>query len=89
MWVVWFFLSYLLLALAIPVGWSLVPLWRRMRQARSVNCPFATTPAVVRLDAWYAVKMHALGERELCVEDCSRWPGNAACGQMCLVEIGQ
>lgn len=86
MWVSYFFVSYLVLALAIPLGWSLVPLWRRMREARCVQCPDAARSAVVRLDPWYAVKMHARGDREFRVRDCSQWPRR--CGQECLVQIG-
>jgi hypothetical protein len=88
MWVTYFFLSYLVLALAIPLCLSLVPLWRRVREARSVSCPDISQLATVRLDPWYAVKMHALGDRELRVKNCSRWPERCACGQECLVQIG-
>jgi hypothetical protein len=88
MWVTYFFLSYLVLALAIPLGWSLVPLWRRAREARCVSCPGVSQTATVRLDPWYAVKMHARGDRELRVKDCSRWPEQCACTQECLVQIG-
>lgn len=87
MFVVYFFLSYLFLAVAIPVGWSLVPLWRRTRRIQKVSCPEIPARAIVRLDPWYAVKMHALGERELRVESCSEWPRNGACGRRCLAEI--
>lgn len=88
MWVTYFFVSYLILALAIPLCLSLVPLWRRMREDRSVRCPGQSKTATVRLDPWYAVKMHALGEQELRVMDCSQWPEQCACGQECLVQIG-
>ena len=87
MWVTYFFVSYLVLALAIPLCWSLVPLWRRAREARSVRCPHVSQAATVLLDPWYAVKMHARGDRELRVKTCSQWPERCACGQDCLVEI--
>jgi hypothetical protein len=88
MWVTWFFVSYLILALAIPLGWSLVPLWRRMHEARRVECPALAGMATVQLDPWFAVKMHARGDRELRVKNCSQWPEQCACGQECLVQIG-
>jgi len=87
MWVTYFFLSYLFLALAIPLCWSLAPLWRRTRQARGVRCPAISKTATIRLDPWHAVKMHALGDRELRVKTCSQWPERRACGRECLVEI--
>ena len=84
--VVYFFLSYLLLALAIPLIWSLVPLWRRAHRARHVDCPEALADAVVRLDAWYAVKSRVLGQDGLRVQDCSRWPCRG-CAQTCVMQI--
>ena len=89
MWVPYFFVSYLLLALAIPLGWSLVPLWRRAAAARCVRCPATAKSVTVRLDAWYAVKMHALGNPEMRVHDCTEWPGRRACGRECLVQISE
>ena len=88
MWVTYFFLSYLVLALAIPLGLALAPLWRKANAARCVRCPEASKSVTVRLDPWYAVKMHALGNRELRVRECTEWPGRGECGRQCLVEIG-
>jgi hypothetical protein len=36
MWVVYCFVSYLALALIIPAGWALVPIWLRAGAARDV-----------------------------------------------------
>jgi hypothetical protein len=88
MWVVYFFISYLVLGLTIPICWSLVPLWRRARRSRRVSCPELSDGAVVQLDPWYAVRMHAVGNPELRVRDCSQWPHRCSCGQECLIEIG-
>jgi hypothetical protein len=88
MWVVYFFVSYLALALAIPLGWSLIPLWRKARQVRQLSCPDAADFATVRLDPWYAVKMHAAGNREFRVLHCSQWPERSACAQACLMQMG-
>ena len=87
MWVVPFFVAYLLLAFSIPAVWALSRVWRRAHVPRNVRCPQLGSPAVVDLDAWYAMKMHALGEQELCVHDCSAWPDHRGCGQECLVQI--
>jgi hypothetical protein len=88
MWVVGFFLSYLILALIIPTSWALVPVWRKARASRHVDCPASSHIAMVDLDPWYAVKMHTLGNQELRIKDCSRWPGQRNCDQACLVQIG-
>lgn len=69
MWVIYFFLSYLILALTIPTCWALVPIWRRARTSRQVTCPAASHTAIVDLDPWYAVRMHALGNQELRVKE--------------------
>jgi hypothetical protein len=87
MWVVPVFVAYLILAFSIPVMWSLARVWRRAHIVRQVQCPEMGNSAVVDLDAWYAVKMHALGNRELCVRNCSRWSEKRGCEQACLVQI--
>jgi hypothetical protein len=88
MWVVFFFLSYLALALIIPTSWALVPVWRKARASRHVDCPAAAHVAMVDLDPWYAVRMRTLGNRELRVLDCSQWPQRRHCNQNCLGQIG-
>ena len=87
MWVVYCFLSYLALALMIPLGWALGRVWTRARQSRDMYCPVSEDAARVKLDPWYAVRMHALGNPELCVKDCSQWPTRHDCRQLCLVHI--
>ena len=87
MWVVWFFLGFLVLALAIPLALSLVPVWRGARPARIVKCPEASKSVTVRLDPWYAVTMHARGNPELRLQDCTEWPQRAGCDQGCLRQI--
>ena len=84
MWPVYFFLSYLVLALLIPICWVLMPVWRRARTARPVDCPDGSCSALVSLDAFYAAKMHALGNRGLRIKSCSEWPQRSACSQQCL-----
>jgi len=87
MWVVYFFLSYLILALAIPLLWSLVRRWRDAALPRCIRCPETAKPVSVRLDPWYAVKMHALGNPEFRLRDCTEWPERSQCGRECLVHI--
>jgi hypothetical protein len=88
MWVVYCFVAYLALALIIPAGWALVPVWLRTRRSRHVYCPAASHTAMVALDPWYAVRMHSLGNPELYVKACSQWPQRRNCGQACLARIG-
>jgi len=88
MWAVYAFICYLVLALLIPVSLALVPVWRKMRIARQVTCPAVGTPSLIALDTWHAVRKHTLGEPELLVRQCSRWPEDAHCGQQCLLQIG-
>ena len=88
MWVTYFFLSYLILALAIPLALSLVPLWRAANASRCLRCPEASKPVTVRLDPWYAVKMRLRGDRELRLRDCTEWPARAHCARQCMEKIG-
>jgi hypothetical protein len=86
MWVVYFVISYFVLALLIPVLVALVPAWRRARISRKVTCPAVGLPATIGCDPWYAVRMHTVGNygRELLVRRCSRWPEQGGCAQECL-----
>ena len=88
MWFIYFFVSYLILALLVPTVWALWPTWRRARIARHVTCPALGAPVLVALDPWYAVRMHTLGDSEVRVKNCARWPECRDCGQECLAHIG-
>jgi len=88
MWVVYLFISYLILALLAPTVWALWPIWRRARTVRQVTCPAFGASALVTVDPWYAVRRHALGNFELRVKNCTHWPECRDCGQDCLAQIG-
>jgi hypothetical protein len=45
-------------------------------------------PVTVRLEPWFAAKMHMLGDRGRRVQDCTEWPGRASCDRGCLVQLG-
>ena len=87
MWAAIPFVVYLALALAIPVVWTLRPVWRKARVSRLVECPESEELARVTLDACYAVKMRALGDTGRRIGVCSRWPEQQGCGQECLRKI--
>ena len=84
MWAVLTVIAYLLLALLIPMVWALGRTWRRTRNSRNVTCPELGALTEISLDSCYAVRMHAIGEQELRVRACARWPEHRDCGQNCL-----
>ena len=88
MWAVYTFLSYLALALLIPVAWASWRVWRRASKPRQLICPSLNAPALVRLDPCYAVRMHALGNAELRVGHCPRRQECPDCAEECLTQIG-
>jgi hypothetical protein len=89
MWPVYLVMTWFVLALVVPAGWASWKVWRRARVSRELACPVTGAPALVKLDPWYAVKMHARGNRELRVMDCACWPERRDCGQECLERAGR
>ena len=89
MWVVYTVMAYFLLALLIPVAWASARTWQRARVSRRVTCPEGGTASLVMLDPWFAVRMHALGNGELRVRDCARWPERGGCSRECLGQLGE
>jgi hypothetical protein len=87
MWAIFTVIGYFLLALLIPVCWSLGRVWRRTRGAHAVTCPGIGEPALLGLDQWHAVRMHARGDAELRVLECSQWPERGNCARQCLAQI--
>ena len=87
MWMIVLVLCYFLLALAAPVCWALWKVWRRTRGERPVTCPADRSPAQVGLDQWFAVRMHARGDAELRVLNCSSWPEHQNCARGCLTQV--
>jgi len=88
MWAVFTVMGYFLLALLLPAGWALLRTWRKARRPRHLVCPESGIPAMIRLEPGYAVRMHARGDREPLVRDCTRWSESCQCGQGCLEQIG-
>ena len=83
---------YLLLAVAIALAlcfatYFLVRMlvkFVQIRGGREVLCPEIGNVAVIRIDALHAAISSAIGDPELQVSDCSRWPERRDCGQGCL-----
>jgi hypothetical protein len=87
MWRIYTVIGYFVLALMIPICVASLQAWRRARAARVVICPADDRAATIAFDGWYAVRMHALGNPEFRVRECTRWPARAVCGQNCMVQI--
>ncbi len=73
---------------------SLIPLvflggraYFRYRGPRVVTCPETAMPAAVRVDGRHAAASSAIGEPDLRLSECSRWPERKGCGQACLSQI--
>jgi hypothetical protein len=66
---------------ALPV---MTDVYARFRRRRTVVCPETGLAAQVRLDAWHAAVTAIPGPPRRYVEECSRRPEHAACGQECL-----
>ncbi len=87
MWSVLTIIGYFVLALIIPTVWMAVNVRRRSAGDRRVSCPRDGAASLIKLDSYYAVRMHALGNPELLVGECSRWPLYAGCDQACRGEL--
>ncbi len=79
---VWF-----VLALLIPLTWSVSKVYSRSRGRRVVICPDNHRAANIELDARHAVAMHVLGNPGVKIQDCSRWPNRQNCGRECLTQV--
>ncbi len=59
----------------------------RWRGIRIVECPENHAPVAVRVDAAQAAAAALRGEHNVRLNQCSRWPEKAGCGQECLAAI--
>jgi hypothetical protein len=87
MWAIFAVIGYFLLALLIPIAWSLGNVWRRTRDVQAVTCPGDGEPALLSLDPGHAIRMHLRGDAELRVLECSQWPELGGCARQCLTQI--
>lgn len=85
----WLFVAAVLIALAVFLLVSdFARTWFRYRGVRVITCPENLQPAAVKVDAARAAKMMAIvGEEDLHLRSCSRWPEMAGCAQDCLTQI--
>ena len=61
-------------------------LYLKFRGTRVVQCPDNDRPAAVKVDSMRAA-LSAFGERDLHLNQCSRWPEKRDCGQDCLRQV--
>lgn len=59
----------------------------RYRGKRVITCPETKQPAAVHVNAVKAAREAVLGGTSIRLDQCSRWPERAGCGQECLSEI--
>jgi hypothetical protein len=71
----------------IPLGWVALRTYRRFRGTRVITCPETGRAAAVEIDKRHAAATFAMGEQELRLTSCSRWPEKEGCGQDCLSQI--
>jgi hypothetical protein len=71
----------------IPVTVLTIRAFRRYRGRRMVTCPETNRSTAVELDSGHAAFTTAMGQRELRVDKCSRWPEHAKCDQECVAQI--
>ncbi|HTQ59880.1 MAG TPA: hypothetical protein VMI32_06645 [Candidatus Solibacter sp.] len=80
--------AVVLLALGLGVGLTrAVRAYMKYRGKRIVSCPETHHAAAVRVAAGDAALHATIGEAELRLKECSRWPEREACGQLCLQQI--
>jgi len=60
--------------------------WRFYKAERVITCPENHQPAAVSVNAWKAVAGGGAAAA-LRLNDCSRWPEKAGCGQECLAQV--
>ena len=85
----------LVLGVAVLVGLGVlfvfgrraVGTWLKYRGTRVVECPENHQMVAVEVDAHHAAWSTPQGRPHLRLEDCTRWPEKAGCGQDCLSQI--
>ncbi|HUL14852.1 MAG TPA: hypothetical protein VLV88_02565 [Terriglobales bacterium] len=79
---------WMMIACAVVVGLVIaVRAYVLYRGKMIVKCPETGENAAVHVDALKAVKNTLLGRESLRLDQCSRWPERADCGQDCLGQI--
>jgi len=90
-------MDYIFVGLAVTIGLLMVGVGVSLRRAartylkfrgkRIVSCPETHEAAAVRVAAGDAALHATIGDEELRLKECSRWPERETCGQLCLQQI--
>jgi hypothetical protein len=87
-------MRYILLTLVIAAAVFVIVGLRRglrmylkFRGKRLVSCPETHQPAAVCIAAGEAALKATVGNEQLRLSECSRWPEREGCGQDCLAQI--
>lgn len=59
----------------------------RYSDSRIIICPGNGEAAIVEVDAVRAALTSALGQPDVRLQNCARWPLHQSCGQECLVQL--
>ena len=59
----------------------------RFRGKAMLTCPETNLPVAVELDARHVAVTDLIGDADLRLRSCSRWPERQGCGQQCLAEV--
>lgn len=84
MWVAFYLL---VAAVVICFGYYGVRAYLKFRGTRLVTCPENSEPAAVTIDPKHVFMTGAVGEPDLRLSSCSRWPERQECAQECLRQI--
>ncbi|HXG91047.1 MAG TPA: hypothetical protein VNN73_01600 [Blastocatellia bacterium] len=76
--------SFAALYFVVPFA---VGAYMKYRGKMVVTCPETQKPAGVEVDVKHAALTAAVGQPELRLKDCTRWPERKDCGQECLMQI--
>lgn len=83
-------LAVVLAFLVIFVSFGLFLIGReivRYRGRRIITCPETNQPAAVHINMAKVAREAVLGKANLRLDQCTRWPERAHCGQDCLSQI--
>ena len=81
-------IAIILGAVALWFGFRwLIRAFSKYRGPRIVTCPETKKPVMVKVDSLHASLTSTVGLPDIRLEDCSRWPNNAQCGQECLMDL--
>jgi hypothetical protein len=77
----------LVLAAVFVLGRHLVLAYARYRDSRIITCPETDEAALVEVDAVHAALTSLVGQPDIRLQNCWRWPLNENCGQQCLTQL--